>query len=59
MEKPVSTYNRSFAYEEIKEPENQLVDLLPLRHLSISNASTDVQSASQVVKVSGNITVSF
>jgi hypothetical protein len=55
----VSTCNRSLAFEEIREPENHLVDLLPLRHLSISNASADVQLASQVVKVSGNITVSF
>ena len=55
----MSILNRSFAYEKIREPENDLVDLLPMRHLSISNASTDPQPASQVVKVSGNITVSF
>lgn len=55
----VSILNRSLAYEEVRESENDLVDLLLMQHLSISNASTDVQPASQVVIVSGNITVSF
>lgn len=56
----MSTYNSSLAFEEIREPEDQLVDLLPMPYLSIiSNVSTDTQPASQVVKVSGNITVSF
>jgi hypothetical protein len=55
----VSTHNRSLAFEEIKEPEDNIFDLLSMRHLYISNASTDAQPASQVVKVSGNITVSF
>lgn len=58
--KTVSKYNRSLAFEEIREPaEDYLVDLLPMQHLSISNASTDLKPATQVVKVSGNITVSF
>ncbi len=51
--------NRSLALEETKQVENQFVDLIPVRHLSISNASTDTQPICQVVKVSGNITVSF
>jgi hypothetical protein len=55
----VSTFNRSLALEEIKESTIQIDDLLPVRHLSISNASTDLQPACRVVKVSGNITVSF
>lgn len=55
----MSTLNRSLALEEIKEPENDFVDLLPVRHLSISNASTDAQPVCQVVRVSGNITISF
>jgi len=55
----VSTFDRSLAFEEIGEPEVPLVDLLPVRHLSISNVSTDTQLVHQVVKVSGNITVSF
>lgn len=55
----MSKGNRALAYEEISEPEQHLVDLLPMRHLSISNASTDLQPAKKVVKVSGNITVSF
>lgn len=55
----MSTLNSALAFEEIRDPEDNIVDLLPMRHLSISNASTDVQPANQVVKVSGNITVSF
>lgn len=55
----LSTLNRSFALEEIKESDTDLVDLLPERHLSISNLSTDESSLIQVVKVSGTITVSF
>lgn len=56
----MSTYNCSLAFEEIREPgANHLVDLLPMQHLSISNAPTDLKPATQVIKVSGNITVSF
>jgi hypothetical protein len=55
----VSILNSSLAFEEIRDPEDAFVDLLPMRYLSISNASTDVQPVNQVVKVSGNITVSF
>lgn len=55
----MSTLNRSLAFEEIQETQELLEDLLPMRHLSISNASTDAQPVYQVVKVSGNITVSF
>jgi hypothetical protein len=55
----VSTLNRSLVLEEIKESVIDLDDLFSLRHLSISNHSTDAQTAHQVVKVSGNITVSF
>lgn len=59
MEKPVSTYTIARALEEIKDTENQFLDLLPMRHLSLSNISSDLQPASHVVVVSGNITVSF
>lgn len=45
--------------EEIREPVEELVDLLPLRYLSLSNASADFQPVNQVVKISGNITISF
>jgi hypothetical protein len=55
----VSTFNSSLAFEEINDPEEDFIDLIPMRHLSVSNASTDAQSHYQVVKVSGNITVSF
>ena len=55
----MSLCNRSLAFEEIRESEEHIVDLLPMQHLSISNASTDFRPATQVVKVSGNITVSF
>jgi hypothetical protein len=53
----VSLLNRSLALEETKESENLAV--LPVRHLSISNASTDTQPTFEVVKISGNITISF
>jgi len=55
----VSKLSRSLALEEIKESDRDLDDLLLVRHLSISNVSTEPQPACQVVKVSGNITVSF
>lgn len=64
MEKIVSKYNHALAYQDIRESENDLIendhfDLLPLQYLSLSNASTDLQANFKVVKVSGNITVSF
>jgi len=55
----VSTCNRSVTYEEIEESEENFIDLLPMRHLYISNASMDLQPANQVVRVSGSITISF
>lgn len=55
----MSTCNRSLAVEEMDEPVEKLVDLLPLRYLSLSNPSPDFQPVNQVVKVSGSITVSF
>lgn len=55
----VSLLNRSLVLEEIKESEDHLLDLLPVRYLSISNDSTDTLPACQVVKISGNITISF
>lgn len=55
----MSKCNRSLAVEEINQPVEECVDLLPLRYLSLSNASTDIQPVNQVVKVSGNITISF
>lgn len=58
MEKNVSTYKSALAYEDVSEPIAQVVDLLPMRHISF-NTSPAVQPASHVVKVSGNITVSF
>jgi hypothetical protein len=57
--KSVSTFNRSLAFEEIKESEVKLEELLPVRHLSISSVSTTAQPVHQVVKVSGSITISF
>jgi len=60
MEKLVSTYKSALACEEVEEIEHHhLVDLLSMQHLYISNASTEPQTTYQVVKVSGNITVSF
>jgi hypothetical protein len=53
----VSILNRSLALEETRETEEILVDLAPVRHLSISNASSDPQP--KVVTVSGSIIVSF
>jgi hypothetical protein len=55
----VSTFTRSLAFEEIKESEVKLEELLPVRHLSISSVSTSTQPVNQVVKVSGTITISF
>ncbi len=55
----MSILNCTLAFEEIKEPEDKVLDLLSMRHLSISNNSTDAQPTHQVVKVRGNITVSF
>ena len=56
---PVSSFNRSLALEENEGSVQDLDALLHLRHLSISNGSTEAQPACQVVKVSGTITVSF
>jgi len=55
----VSTYKSSLACEEIRDTEEHLLSLLPLRYLSISDVSAEAQPVLQVVKVSGNITVSF
>lgn len=59
MEKTVSKYNSALAYQEIRETEHDLPDLLPMRHLFLSDVSTDQQPIICVVKVSGTITVSF
>ncbi len=59
MENTVSNYHRSLVLEEFKVAEVELEELLPGRHLSLSNMATDAQSVFQVVKVSGSITVSF
>lgn len=55
----MSILNRSLAVEEIERSDCDLEDLILVRHLSIRNASTEAQPVCQVVKVSGNITVSF
>lgn len=55
----VSSFNRSLALEEVSESVSDHEDLLHLRHLYISNASTEKQPVLKVVKVSGSITVSF
>lgn len=55
----MSTINRSLILEEIKESNTDFDDLFSLQYLSISNHSTDEQTAHQVVNVTGNITVSF
>lgn len=55
----MSNINSSLAYEEIEtEVLNANINFLS-RHLSISNAAPQEQAACQIVKVSGNITVSF
>lgn len=59
MEKIVSICHRALILEEIGKSEDHFVDLFPLRHLSLSNASTDRQPVIQVVKVSGTVTISF
>ena len=51
--------DRSLVCEEIAEQETDLAVFLQMRHLFTGNASADPQPVSQVVKVSGNITVSF
>ncbi len=55
----MSNYYRSAACEEIKDKQGPYIDLLPMLHLSISNASADTQITPSVIKVSGTITVSF
>lgn len=55
----MSILNRSLALEEVSETQCDIEDLLQVRHLSISNASTEPQHACHVVKVSGSVTVSF
>lgn len=55
----VSMLNRLPVLEEIQEFENKIVDLLPVRYLSIHNTATQAQPVCQVVKVCGTITVSF
>jgi hypothetical protein len=58
MEKTVSKYQHALAYQEIRD-EHDLYDLSLMRHLSLSNVTADIQPIVSVVKVSGNITVSF
>ncbi len=56
----MSNLSRSLALEETKETTFKCEVQLPVRHLSIRNASTTTpQPACQVVKVSGSVTVSF
>lgn len=55
----MSNLNSSLALEETKETTFKCEVQLPVRHLSIRNASTPPQLACQVVKVSGSVTVSF
>ena len=59
MENTVSILNRSLTLEEIKETEAYLIDLLPPSELFNSNTSIVPQLVNQIVKVSGNVTVSF
>lgn len=54
----MSILDRSLALGEIKGSVDPLIDLLPVQYLSI-NLSTPAQPVCQVVKVSGNIAVSF
>lgn len=55
----MSYYNRSLALEDVQETEVKLEELLPVRHLTLSDVSTETQPVKQVVKVCGSITVSF
>lgn len=54
----VSKYNRSVACEEI-ETQQEYLESLSVRYLSISGVSTDTLPATKQVVVSGSITVSF
>lgn len=59
----MSNHNSSLALEDIHEYErvdNELQNLLlQARHLSISSVSVEPQLLYPVVKVTGNITISF
>jgi hypothetical protein len=55
----VSKLNRSLVLENLQEQNIALEELFPGRHLSISSVEVEEQMITEIVKISGSITVSF